>query len=168
MLLPILKYGAPELRRVSAPVTDIDDSIRKLAEDMVETMYAAPGIGLAAPQVGVNLRLITVDLSVGRKQGQLIILANPEIVSAEGEQQEEEACLSIPDLSAPVVRPRRVLVRGLTLEGKEVEMEGEDLLARCFSHEIDHINGLFYIDRLSPLKRNLAKRKLRKYVRERK
>jgi peptide deformylase len=132
---------------------------------MVETMYAAPGIGLAAPQVDVPLRVIVIDLSVGEDPSQLIQLVNPEIVEQEGEQREEEGCLSVPKYYGSPVRPARVTVKGLDLEGKERVFTATELLARAFCHEIDHIDGMLFVDRLSPLKRDLLKRKLRKKVR---
>jgi peptide deformylase len=132
---------------------------------MVETMYAAPGIGLAAPQVAVPLRVIVIDLSVGEDSAQVIKLVNPELVEKEGEQRHEEGCLSVPGYGGSPVRPSRVVVKGLDLEGRERVFEGHDLLARAFCHEIDHLDGLLFVDRLSPLKRDLLKRKLKKRVR---
>ena len=143
---PIVKYGEPVLHGAARPVAEIDAGIHGLFRDMVSTMYAAPGIGLAAPQVGVPLRAIVIDLSVGEDEKQLIRLVNPEIVEREGEQQHEDGCLSI--------------------DGKEKVFEATELLARAFCHEIDHIDGLLFVDRLSPLKRDLMKRKLRKKARE--
>ena len=166
MLLPIEKYGSKVLRTVSAPVQNINGEIVTLAQNMIETMYAAPGVGLAAPQVGVNLRLFTADVSSGKEPSQRIILANPQIVEAEGEQIGEEGCLSIPDFSEKVIRPKRVVLKGLTLDEKEVLIEAEDLLARCFCHEIDHLNGLFFLDHLSALKRGLLTRKLKKLMKD--
>ncbi len=131
---------------------------------MVETMYAAPGIGLAAPQIAVPLRVIVIDLSVGEDKSQLIKLVNPEFVEKEGEQLHEEGCLSVPGYGGSPVRPARVVVKGLDLDGKERVYEGTELLARAFCHEIDHIDGLLFVDRLSPLKRDLLKRKLKKRV----
>jgi peptide deformylase len=133
---------------------------------MVATMYAAPGIGLAATQVGVPLRVIVVDLSVGEDPSQLIKLVNPVIVESEGEQREEEGCLSVPGYGGSPARPGLVTVRGLDPSGSEVLYTGKDLLARAFCHEIDHIDGLLFVDRLSPLKRDLMKRKLKKRARE--
>jgi peptide deformylase len=165
-LRPIVKYGDPVLHSPAAPVESVDDSIRALFDDMVETMYAAPGIGLAAPQVGVPLRVIVIDLSVGEDPKQVIKLANPELVVREGEQKHEEGCLSIPGYGGSPTRPLRVTVRGLGPDGEERVYAGADLLARAFCHEIDHIDGLLFVDRLSPLKRDLMKRKLRKRARE--
>jgi peptide deformylase len=163
---PIVRYGSPVLHAPSAPVERIDDTIRTLLGDMVETMYAAPGIGLAAPQVGVPLRVIVIDLSVGEDRSQLIQLVNPEFVEKEGEQRHEEGCLSIPGYGGSPTRPARVTVRGLDLDGKERVYTATELLARAFCHEIDHIDGLVFVDRLSPLKRDLMKRKLRKKARD--
>jgi peptide deformylase len=161
-LRPILKYGHPVLHAPSAPVAAIDDNTRTLVQDMVETMYAAPGIGLAAPQIGVPLRVIVIDLSVGADKGQLIKLINPEFLEREGEQRHDEGCLSVPGYGGSPVRPARVTVKGLDLEGQERVYTATDLLARAFCHEIDHIDGFLFVDRLTPLKRDLLKRKLRK------
>jgi peptide deformylase len=162
---PIVKWGLPVLHSPAAAVGEIDGSLASLLADMVDTMYAAPGIGLAAPQIGVALRVIVVDLSVGEDKKQLIKLINPEMVSMEGEQRHEEGCLSVPGYGGSPVRPARVVVKGLDLQGKERVYEGTELLARAFCHEIDHIDGLLFVDRLSPLKRDLMKRKLRKKAR---
>jgi peptide deformylase len=162
---PIVKYGHPMLHSPSESVREIDGTIRKLLDDMVETMYAAPGIGLAAPQIAVPLRVIVVDLSVGEEKGQLIELINPEFVLREGEQRHDEGCLSVPGFGGSPVRPERVVVKGLDPDGKEQTFEGTELLARAFCHEIDHIDGLLFVDRLTPLKRDLMKRKLRKKAR---
>jgi peptide deformylase len=164
-LRPIVKFGDPVLHAPSAPVATIDEEIRALLDDMVATMWAAPGIGLAAPQIGVSLRVIVIDLSVGEDPAQLIKLVNPEFVEREGEQREEEGCLSIPGFGGVPVRPARVVVKGLDADGKERVYEGKELLARAFCHEIDHIDGLLFVDRLTPLKRDLMKRKLRKKAR---
>ncbi len=158
----ILIIGDPVLTRVSDPVEEITEDIVRLAKDMVETVHAAPGIGLAAPQVGVNKRLIVVDLSVGENKDALHVLVNPTIVLAEGEAVCEEGCLSVPDIKEKVSRPYRVVVRGLDLKGRPVEVEGEDLLARALCHEIDHLDGILFVEKLSPLKRTLIKKKLRK------
>ena len=159
---PIVKYGHPALHKPSEPVREVDASVRKLLDDMVETMYAAPGIGLAAPQIGVPRRVIVIDLSVGEDKSQLIKLVNPEFVLKEGEQRHEEGCLSIPGFGGTPVRPARVVVKGLDPDGTERTYEGTELLARAFCHEIDHIDGLLFVDRLTPLKRDLLTRKLRK------
>jgi peptide deformylase len=163
---PIVKYGEPVLHAPSEPVKNIDGPIVALVNDMVETMYAAPGIGLAAAQIAVPLRVIVIDLSVGEDKDQLIRLLNPEFVEKEGEQCHDEGCLSVPGYGGSPVRPARVTVKGLDLDGKERVYEGKDLLARAFCHEIDHIDGLLFVDRLSPLKRDLLKRKLKKRVRD--
>ncbi len=165
-VLPILKYGDEILHKKSEVVKDIDELIVDLAHKMVQTMHAAPGIGLAAPQVGVGKRIITVDLSVGKNPSQLIILINPEIIEEEGEEILEEGCLSLPGISENVARPSRILVRGIDLNGKEKEIEATGILARAFCHEVDHLNGKFFIDRLSYLKRNLIKKKILKQIKE--
>jgi peptide deformylase len=162
----IVKWGDPVLHAPSRKVETIDESVVSLVRDMVATMYAAPGIGLAAPQIGVPLRAIVIDLSVGKDQGGLITLLNPEFVSRVGEQQHEEGCLSIPGYGGSPVRPARVVVKGLDLDGTERTYSGEDLLARAFCHEIDHVDGLLFVDRLSPLKRDLLRRKLKKKARD--
>lgn len=162
---PIVKFGDPVLHAPSAPVAAIDGQVRALLDDMVATMWAAPGIGLAAPQIGVALRVIVIDLSVGEHPAQVIKLVNPEFVEKEGEQREEEGCLSIPGFGGVPVRPARVVVKGLDADGQERVYEGKELLARAFCHEIDHIDGLLFVDRLTPLKRDLMKRKLRKKAR---
>lgn len=160
-----MKWGHPMLHSPAAPVSDIDGQIAKLFDDMVETMYAAPGIGLAAPQIAVPLRVIVIDLSVGEDPNQLIKLVNPEFVEKTGEQKHEEGCLSVPGYGGNPVRPAKVVVKGLDLSGNERVYEGTELLARAFCHEIDHIDGLLFVDRLTPLKRDLMKRKLRKRAR---
>jgi peptide deformylase len=164
-LRPIVKWGDPVLHAPAEPVHDIDGTISTLVDDMVATMYAAPGIGLAAPQIGVPLRVIVIDLSVGDEKDKLITLVNPEIVSREGEQRHEEGCLSVPGFGGSPVRPAKVVVKGMDLQGKEQLYTGTELLARAFCHEIDHIDGVLFVDRLTPLKRDLMKRKLRKRAR---
>jgi peptide deformylase len=158
----ILKLGHPALSKKSEPIAEITPEILALARDMVETMHAAPGIGLSAPQVGVNRRLIAVDLSIGDRKEDLIVLVNPSIESAEGQVVREEGCLSVPEIFEKVARPQKAWIRGLDLEGRERSVEAEDLLARAFCHEIDHLEGRLFIDLLSPLKRSLIKRKFRK------
>jgi peptide deformylase len=162
MILPILRYGAPQLREVSKPVDAFARDLQEIAKNMIETMYSSPGIGLAAPQIGINIRLVTIDLTVGEEEGERIIICNPEIVSAEGEQKSDEGCLSIPDFSDEVARPFKMSIRGQNLHGEEIKYESEGLLARCFSHEIDHLNGILFIDHLSPLKRSLIRNKIKK------
>jgi peptide deformylase len=161
-ILPIVKYGNPVLTTKAKPIKDIDEEILELASNMVLTMHTAPGIGLAAPQVNISKRLITVDLSVGEKPDQLIILVNPEFLETEGESIEEEGCLSVPGIQEKVKRPARVLLRGIDLQGNEKTIEAEALLARVFCHEIDHINGKLFIENLSSLKKALIKKRLKK------
>ena len=163
---PIVKYGEQVLHAPARPVERIDEAVHALFEDMVRTMYAAPGIGLAAPQIGVPLRVIVIDLSVGEDPKQLIRLVNPEILEREGEQKHEEGCLSVPGYSGSPTRPDRVVVRGLDPDGRERVYTATELLARAFCHEIDHLDGLLFVDRLSPLKRDLMRRKLRKRARD--
>lgn len=164
-LRPIVKWGEAVLHAPSRPVAEIGAEVQALVSDMIETMYAAPGIGLAAPQLGVPLRVIVVDLSVGEDKGQLITLINPELVEREGEQCHDEGCLSIPGFGGSPLRPARVVASGLDLEGQQRSYTASGLLARAFCHEIDHLDGLLFVDRLSPLKRDLMKRKLRKRAR---
>jgi len=162
---PIVKYGHPVLHEPSKPVEKIDDEVKRLVADMIETMYAAPGIGLAAPQIAVPLRVIVIDLSVGEDPEKVIRLVNPEILERQGEQKHEEGCLSAPGYAGTPVRPAEVRVRGLDLDSREREYTATGLLARAFCHEIDHIDGMLFVDRLSPLKRDLLRRKLRKRAR---
>ncbi len=163
---PIIKYGEPVLHAPAASVETLDASIHTLLADMVETMYAAPGIGLAATQIGVALRVIVIDLSVGEDRTQLIQLVNPELVGQDGEQREEEGCLSVPGYGGSPTRPARVEVKGLAPDGTERTYQATELLARAFCHEIDHVEGVLFVDRLSPLKRDLVKRRLRKRARD--
>jgi len=158
----IITIGHPTLAGKADPIDTIDEETVRLAADMVETLHRAPGIGLAAPQVNVGKRLIVVDLSVGENTDDLIVLVNPEIVSQEGEVVCGEGCLSVPDIREKVARPYRVLVRGLGLDGRAVEVAGEDLLARVLCHEIDHLEGILFVEKLSPLKRALIRKKLKK------
>jgi len=153
-ILEILTFPHPVLRRRAAEITRIDDRVRELAKAMVETMHNAPGIGLAAPQVGVSERMIVVDLSVGGKPEDLLILVNPEIVNGEGELVLEEGCLSLPGLNENVTRSQKVVVSGYDLEGKEVEVEAEELFAIALQHEIDHLDGVLFLDHISRLKRS--------------
>jgi peptide deformylase len=133
---------------------------------MIETMYKAPGVGLAAPQVGIPKRILVTDTTSGEKKDQLITVLNPEIVVAEGEQFEEEGCLSIPGFSATVVRPKKIVLRGIDLNGKEITIEGSDLLARAFCHEMDHLDGRFFLDHISFIKRDMIKRRIKKLMRQ--
>jgi peptide deformylase len=162
-ILKILPYPDPKLRKRSSPVEKINKEIEKLLDDMAETMYRAPGVGLAAPQVGVNLRVIVIDVSPRQQDSPgLIELINPVIISSEGGQVSEEGCLSIPGFASKVKRKTTAKVQGLNREGKLIEIEGNGLLARAFQHEIDHIDGILYIERLSRLKRELMKKKVEK------
>jgi peptide deformylase len=163
-ILQIVKYGNPILTKKAVEIINLDEYIERLAHNMVQTMYAAPGIGLAAPQVNESKRLITVDLSVGENSQNLIILINPELISQEGKLISEEGCLSVPDINEKVARPFRVIIRGTDLKGNEKTVEAEGLLARVLCHEIDHINGKLFIDHLSLLKKSLIKKKLKKAV----
>lgn len=165
MIRPILQYPAEELQRESLPVESFDEKLAELCNDLLETMYAAPGIGLAAPQVGINIRLAVVDVTSGQERGYQHILVNPEIVDKEGTQKEEEGCLSIPGFTASVKRPGWIQVKAQGLDGQFFEFEARDLLARAICHEIDHLDGILYIDRISPLKRDLIKRKIRRLIR---
>lgn len=162
-LLPILRFPDPRLRKVAAPITDIDDSIRRLAADMAETMYEAPGIGLAATQVDVHRRLIVIDVSEAKNE--LLVLINPEIVADQGEQVGEEGCLSVPGIFDKVERAERVTVRYRDLEGREQVLEADGLLAVCIQHEMDHLQGMVFVDHLSPLKQTRIKSKLVKQAR---
>lgn len=166
MIRTILTYPNPELKKKSAPVTIITDSVRELVIDMAETMYNAPGIGLAAPQVGIHQRVIVIDISAKNEPPGLIVAINPTIVHAEGETYEEEGCLSVPDYAANVRRHALVIVKALDLEGVEQIWKAEDLLAIAFQHEIDHLDGILFIDHLSALKRELFQRKARKAAEE--
>ena len=166
MLRPILKLGHAELSRPAGPVAEVTAEIQTLIDDMTDTMYAAPGIGLAAPQVGVPLRVAVIDLSVGRRGGELITLVNPEWVERSGMQLEDEGCLSVPGFTATVARPARAVVRALDRQGQERIIEGEGLLARALQHEIDHLDGKIFLDRLQGLKRDVIIRKVRKLQRQ--
>jgi peptide deformylase len=162
MILKIVKYPEPVLLKPGGPVTEFDDELRKLVEDMFETTYASEGIGLAAPQVGVSKRVVVIDLSMGKDPAQKIVLVNPETVSSEGKQYEEEGCLSFPDLREKVVRASKVRIRAQDENAKWFEMDAEELLSRCFQHEIDHVDGIVFLVRMSALKRSLNLRKIRK------
>ena len=168
MIRPIVKYGDRVLQQPARNVDVITPEIQTLLTDMVETMYAAPGIGLAAPQVGVPLRIFVIDLSVGRDADALITMINPVFVERDGMQLEEEGCLSVPGFNATVPRPARVVVRGLDRNGREQQLEGTGLLARAFQHEIDHLDGALFLDRLRGIKRDLIVRKIRKLTKQNK
>jgi peptide deformylase len=165
MRRPILRYGERPLHAPAEPVSRFDQNFHALIDDMIETMYAAPGIGLAAPQVGVPVRVFVADLSVGRDPSQLIVMVNPEFVEREGTQLEEEGCLSLPGFNATVLRPARAVVRGLDREGREQRIEGTGLLARAFQHEIDHLDGRLFVDRLRGIKRDVIVRKVQRLQR---
>jgi peptide deformylase len=162
MIHPIVKYGDPVLETPTQPVEKFGEDLQTLVADMFESMYAANGVGLAAPQIGIGKRLAVIDVSIGKNPEARIVCANPEIIHTEGEQREEEGCLSIPGFRGHVLRPQFVTVRAQDASGKEFEMRGEGLLARAFCHEIDHLNGVLFIAHLSLLKRDLIKRKIRK------
>lgn len=165
MLRPIVRLGKDVLHQSTLPVERITPDIERLIDDMIETMYSAPGIGLAAPQVGVPLRIFVIDLSVGRDAASLIVMINPEFIERSGLQLEQEGCLSLPGFTATVARPERVVVKGLTRDGREIEVEATGLLARAFQHEMDHLDGTLFIDRLRGIKRELIVRKVRKLTR---
>jgi peptide deformylase len=167
MLYPIVKYPDPVLSTPGAPVQEFATAeLRQLVEDMFASMYAANGVGLAAPQIGRSQRLTVIDCSVGEDPAQKLVLINPEIVRREGKQTGEEGCLSIPGFRADVTRARAVTVRAQNVEGEWFEAEGEELLARAIQHEVDHLNGILFIAHLSALKRDLIKRKIRKLQKE--
>jgi peptide deformylase len=162
MPLEIVKYPDPVLERPTERVTEFNDELRKFVDDMFESMYAAKGIGLAAPQVGVSKRLTVIDLSFKERPEEKIVLVNPEIVLREGKQYEEEGCLSLPEIREKVSRAAKVKVRAQDVNGEWFEMEGTELLARAFQHEIDHLDGILFFRRVSALKRDLILRKIRK------
>ncbi|MHB1698994.1 MAG: peptide deformylase [Acidobacteriaceae bacterium] len=164
MIRTILKYPAPVLSKKTETVTDFGAETRSLVDDMFESMYAAQGIGLAAPQIGVSKRITVIDLSFQKTPEEKITLINPEIVHREGKQFEEEGCLSFPDIRAKVQRAAMVKVRAQNVEGEWFEMEGAELLSRAFQHEIDHLEGVLFIDRISKLKRDLLLHKIRKLI----
>ena len=161
-LLEIITFGHPVLSQKAERIQNITEYIKRLAKNMAHTMHSAPGIGLAAPQVNQSIRLITVDLSVGEKDHELLILINPEIISQEGECIMEEGCLSVPEINEKVSRPSRVVVKGLYLKEREITLVAVYLHARVLCHEIDHLNGKLFIDHLSPLKKDIIRKKLRK------
>jgi peptide deformylase len=162
MIRPILRYGDAALHAPARPVESFDDELHALLSDMIETMYAAPGVGLAAPQVGVPLRVCIIDITVGKKSGELHELINPEMVHCEGIQMEEEGCLSLPGFNATVVRPTRAVVRGFDRHGEPKTVEGTGLLARALQHELDHLEGAIFVDRLRGIKRDVIVRKVQK------
>jgi peptide deformylase len=165
VIRPILKFGEPPLHDRAAEVAELTDTIQHLIDDMIDTMYGAPGIGLAAPQVGVSLRIFVVDLSLGHKAEDLMVFVNPSLVERDGTQYEEEGCLSLPGFNATVARPARAVVSGMDRTGRIRTVEGTDLLARAFQHEMDHLDGVVFPDRLRGIKRELIVRKIRKLTR---
>src|SRR5512136_2802300 len=166
MIRTILTFPDPELKKMSAPVTVINDRTRELVRDMAETMYDAPGVGLAAPQIGIHQRVIVIDVAGKDDPPELIVAINPVIIHADGESYEEEGCLSVPKYAANVRRHARVVVKALNLDGEEITYKAEDLLAIAFQHEIDHLDGILFIDHLSPLKRDMFRKKYRRMVEE--
>ena len=166
MILKIVKYPEPVLSQPGEPVTEFDAELKKLVDDMFETMYASQGIGLAAPQVAVAKRVTVIDLSLGKDPAQKLVLINPEVIFREGKQYEEEGCLSFPEIREKVQRAAKVRIRAQDLKGKWFEMDGEELLSRAFQHEIDHLDGMLFIFRMSSLKRDLVLRRIRKMQRE--
>jgi peptide deformylase len=165
-IYPVVKYGDPVLEKPAATIKKFDAELEQLAEDMFASMYAAQGVGLAAPQIGKSIRITVVDVSNGKNPEAKIVLINPEIIHAEGEVREEEGCLSIPGFRGYVVRPQFVTVRAQNVKGESFEIRGENLLARAFCHEIDHLNGVLFLQHLSMLKRDLIKRKIKKLRKE--
>jgi peptide deformylase len=164
MIYPVVKYGNPVLERSAVAVTVFDDELRTLVEDMFESMYAARGVGLAAPQIGISKRLAVIDISFKEDPTAKLVLVNPEIVHTEGKQRGSEGCLSLPEFREEVTRPMRVTLRAQDATGKHFETTGEELLARALLHETDHLNGKLYISHISALKRDLMKRKIRKLM----
>ncbi len=162
MIQTILTYPDPELKKKSAPVTIINEAIRQLVLDMADTMYAAPGIGLAAPQIGAHQRVIVIDIAASDEPPALIAAINPVIVHAEGETFEEEGCLSVPKYAANVRRHAKVVVKGLNVDGEEMTWKADGLLAIAFQHEIDHLDGILFVDHISQLKRDIFRRKYRR------
>lgn len=166
MIRKVVKYPEPVLSQPGEPVSEFNGDLRKLVEDMFETMYSAQGIGLAAPQVAVSKRVTVIDLSMGKDPAQKLVLVNPEVIVREGSQYEEEGCLSFPEIREKIKRAFKVRVRAQNEHGEWFEMEGEELLSRAFQHEIDHLDGILFTQRMSPLKRDLNLRKIRKMQRE--
>lgn len=164
MIYPIVKFGDPVLETPAKPVTDFDKNLKTLVDDMFESMYVAHGVGLAAPQIGISLHLAVIDVTFKEDPNAKIVLCNPYIVKTEGRQSGQEGCLSIPEFRETVTRPKKVTVKAQDVTGKWFEMTGEDLLARAFVHETDHLNGKLYISHISGLKRDLMKRKIRKLM----
>lgn len=166
-VLPICEFPEAVLRRKAAPITAIDDALQHLIDDMIQTMYAAPGIGLAAPQVGVSLQLFMVDVTNGREASGLMIFINPEMITTEGRLQEDEGCLSLPGVYGPTPRAAHVVLRGMNRTGEVVEVEADGLLARAFQHELDHLQGTLFFNRMGPAGRDLVLRKFKRAQRQR-
>jgi peptide deformylase len=164
MIYPIVKFGDPVLDKQAEPVTVFDEELKKLVDDMFESMYAAHGVGLAAPQIGISKRLAVIDTTFKEDPDAKLVLANPEVIHTEGRHTQNEGCLSIPDFRESVTRPRKVTIRAQDVKGNFYEKTGEELLARAFLHETDHLNGKLYISHISALKRDLMKRKIRKLM----
>jgi len=164
MIYPIVKYGNPVLEKPAEPVTEFNDELKKLVEDMFESMYEAKGVGLAAPQIGISKRLAVIDVSFKEDPSAKLVLANPEIIHKEGKQTQSEGCLSIPEFREQVTRAKTVTIRAQDANGEWYEKTGEELLARAFLHETDHLSGKLYISHISALKRDLMKRKIRKLM----
>jgi peptide deformylase len=165
MLRPIVRYGADVLHEPAANVDEMTPDIQALIDDMIQTMYAAPGIGLAAPQVGIGLRIFVCDVSLGRTAADLLTFVNPTFTERDGMQLEEEGCLSVPGFNATVARPSRAILQGLDREGQEHTVEATGLLARCFQHEMDHLEGTLFVDRLRGLQKDFIVRKIKKLAR---
>jgi peptide deformylase len=166
MIYPIVKYGDPVLETPAAPVTEFDGKLKKLVDDMFESMYEAQGVGLAAPQIGISLHLAVIDTSFKEDPEARLVLANPQILKVEGKQSGGEGCLSIPDFREKLPRGKSVTIRAQDVDGNWYEKTGEDLLARAFQHEIDHLNGTLYIHHLSSLKRDMMRRKIKRLQRQ--
>ena len=164
MIYPIVKYGQEVLDKVAEPITVFDGELEKLVADMFETMYAAHGVGLAAPQIGISKHLAVIDITSGEDPNAKLVLANPKVIATEGKQSQEEGCLSLPDFRAATGRPLKATVRAQNAKGEPFTMTGEGLLARAFCHETDHLNGILFIQHLSMLKRDSIKRKIRKMM----
>ena len=165
MIRPILKYGDSLLHERARSVDQITPDVERLIDDMIETMYAAPGIGLAAPQIGERLRVFVVDTSVGRDPNGLLVMINPEVIERDGIQLEEEGCLSVPGFNATVVRPERIVIKAQDRHGDVFQREGTELLARAFQHELDHLDGMLFVEHLRGVKRDMIVRKIRKLTR---
>src|ERR1700687_881144 len=164
MIYPIVKFGNPVLEKPAEPVTLFDDQLKKLVDDMFESMYAAHGVGLAAPQIGISKRLAVIDVTFKEDPDAQLVIVNPEIIETEGRHTQNEGCLSIPEFREPVSRAKKVTIREQDKDGRWLEKTEEDLLARAFLHETDHLNGKMYISHISALKRNFMKRKIRKLM----